>query len=331
MKNYQNLFFLLLFSCVTSFCFCAKKDYEHLAQHQGVAHVPWFTGSLLTPSPVNMLPGQPALEPAFIFINTYGKYESNWKLKNDSNMVSLKSLVDFQVGLTKRIGLEIIASSITNKKKGAISTHIEDTILRFGVQVADDIQGSWIPDIRIDIQEILPTGSYHKLNPKKIGTDITGQGSFQTGPLLVVQKMLFPGTSFFILKYSLGYFFPSTVSLKGFNAYGGNSNTRGKVHPGQSIYSSLSGDYSFTQRWALGFDLIFTHQKKSTFKGDPESIDKDFTAKVGLPSSTQFSFTPFFEYSFSPKSGLLGGPWITFFGRNSTAFLGGFISFLYIF
>lgn len=40
--------------------------------HPGVAvpYEPWFTGTLLAPTPVNMKPGHPAIEPIIKLINT---------------------------------------------------------------------------------------------------------------------------------------------------------------------------------------------------------------------------------------------------------------------
>ena len=69
-----------------------QKRYDYLAQHSDIAYVPWFTGSLLTPSPVNMYPNHPAIEPALIITDTYGKYDDNWKVKGSSNLVSVKRI-----------------------------------------------------------------------------------------------------------------------------------------------------------------------------------------------------------------------------------------------
>ena len=52
-------------------------------------------------------------------------------------MTSVKGSVDFQMGFNPRVGLEVITSFITNSKKSKTSTRFEDTIIRFGFQVAD--------------------------------------------------------------------------------------------------------------------------------------------------------------------------------------------------
>ena len=50
-----------------------------------LTYTPWFTGPLLAPTPINMKPGHPAIEPSFTIFNTYGKYNSNWNLKKQSS------------------------------------------------------------------------------------------------------------------------------------------------------------------------------------------------------------------------------------------------------
>jgi len=208
---------------------------------------------------------------------------------------------------------------------------MQDTILLLGFQIANDVKGSWIPDVRIDLQQTLPTGKYQNLDPKKLGTDSTGQGTFQTGPLFIVHKLLHPGNHFLSLKMSIGYLFPSTVKVKGVNAYGGDPQTKGKVRPGQTFATFLSGEYSINQEWGWGVDALFSHQGKSTFSGrSGYNLNKQQTS-VGLPSSSQFSLAPFIEYNFSSKMGALGGSWFTITGKNASAFLSGYFAFLYIF
>ena len=58
-----------------------QKRYDYLAHHPDLAYVPCFTGSLLTPSPVNMCPNHPVIEPALVITNTYGNYDENWREK----------------------------------------------------------------------------------------------------------------------------------------------------------------------------------------------------------------------------------------------------------
>ena len=328
LTSMTRLFFLLLFFPI--FLFSRQKNYAYL-KHHDVAYIPWFTGPLLSPTPINMLPGHPAIEPSIAVLYTYGEYNSNWKLENQPKTWSINSFLDFQFGFTDRIGMEIIASFISNFKQGESSTRIQDTVVLLGFQVASDTKGTWIPDIRIDLQETFPSGSYQKLSPNKLGIDSTGEGSFQTGPVIIVQKMFYPGNHFLALKASAGYVFPSSVYVKGFNTYGGGFDTKGRVRPGQTLTAFFTGEYSISQRWGWGFDAMFTHQKNATFSGFPGRTESEKLAHVGLPSSTQISLAPFIEHSFSPNMGIFGGSWFTLAGRNSAAFTSAYFAFLYVF
>jgi|JI10StandDraft_1071094.scaffolds.fasta_scaffold10997_10 hypothetical protein len=331
-KSFPCVFLCVLFSlAIHSVCYCKKRSYDHLETHSDVSYIPWFTGPLLSPTPVNMLPGHPAIEPSITIGNNYGKYDSHWRLNRETNEWFINPFLDFQLGFTDRMGLEILTSCISNFKKGASATRMQDTILLLGFQIANDVKGRWIPDIRIDLQETLPTGSYQKLNPENCGTDSTGQGAFQTGPLLIIHKLFYPGNHFLALKVSLSYLFPSNVKVKGYNTYGGGAQTNGIVHPGQTLTTFFSAEYSISQRWGWGFDSLLTYQKKSTFSGRSGRNTDNQPVSVDLPSSVQISLAPFLEYNFSSRMGVLGGSWFTIAGKNSLAFLSGYFAFLYIF
>jgi hypothetical protein len=294
-------------------------------------YTPWFTGPLLAPTPINMKPGHPAIEPTVTLFNTYGRYNSNWKLKKQDSTWAINPLIDFQFGITNNLGIETLVSFISNFKNGRSASHFQDTTVLFGYQVSNDIKGSWVPDFRLILQETFPTGNYQKLDPSKEGIDSTGFGSFQTGPVLVFRKLFYLPHSFFSLRWSIGYLFPSTVKVKGFNTYGGGYGTEGKVKPGQTLTAFLSGEYSINQRWVLAFDTEFLAQRKSHFTGKSGVNNIGEAASTRLPSSVQISFAPEVEYNFSQSSGLLAGVWFTVAGKNSSAFASAFLTYLYIF
>nr|NGX26738.1 hypothetical protein [Chlamydiota bacterium] len=261
--------------------------------HPGVEipYEPWFTGPLLAPTAVNMEIGHPAIEPFLFVFNTYGKYDSSWKLKNETTIWAINPLVDFQFAVTKRTGVEVIASFVTNIKDGQSKTHFEDTILLLGYQVSDDKKDSWVPDFRFLFQTIFPSGNYHQLDPILEGIDATGQGAYFFGPNLSFQKLFYLPENFFVLHWSFGYFYPTKTKIKNHNAYGGGFGTKGTIRPGQIFLAFLSGEYSFNQRWGFAFDLQFFHQTKTTdFNGRAGITTTGEPGTVGLPAATQIAF-----------------------------------------
>lgn len=320
---------LILFFLFPALVF-AKGDGSALDEEM-TPYTPWFTGPLLAPTPINMLPDRPAIEPTITVFDTYGEYNENWHLKKEKDIWAINPLVDFQFAITDFLGIETIIGALTNFRGSRISTNFQDTIMFFGCQLLNDKKGTWIPDLRFIIQETYPTGNYQDLDPVNEGIDSTGQGSFQTGPVLAFRKLFYLPENFLSLRGSVGYLFPSTVKVTGFNTYGGGFGTRGRVRPGQSFIAFFSGEYSISQRWALAFDSEFFYQRRSRFSGTPGFSEPGIEATNGLPTFVQISFAPELEYSFKFGSGLLGGLWFTLGGKNSPAFGSAFIAYLHIF
>lgn len=318
--------------------FLFQKDIQSLenphqySSAQLDSYKPWFTGPLLTPTPVNMVPGHPVIEPSFQVVSTYGKYNENKRLEGTTNMWTLKPLIDFQMGFTNRIGLEIVAAVTSSYKKGGSATRPIDTFLRFGYQVSNDQRGTWMPDFRIILQETLPTGSYQKLNPKKFGTDLTGMGSFQTGIYLVYQKLFHITNGHRLsIRSSLAYLYPAPVHVKGFNTYGGGHGARAKVYPGNLFQAYFSAEYSLSKYWAIINEWILFQNAKNRFRGKPGFLPDGQPSKIFTGSSHQLSTALELEHTFSARFGMLLGTWFTVNGRNSLAFLSNFIVFLYVF
>lgn len=313
--------YLILIILIPLSLFCRQRTYDHIQEAYNPPYIPWFTGSILPPSAVNAAPGHPIIAPIFGVINTYGEYNNNWKFKRTDNTWAVNPFFEFLFGINDHIGVDIYCSFISNFKKGQSSTYLQDTIILLGFQIAKDTPKSWVPDIRFIIQETFPTGNYQKLSPKKLGTDSTGQGSFQTGFNLVAQKLFPLENQFLLLKWTLGYLFPAPVSVKGLNTYGGGHGTSGKIFPGQTLMMYFSGEYSLNQRWVFAFDLYMDCQGKSTFSGKRGFTSNGIENAIGTPRMIQISAAPQVEYNFSGTSGLLFGAWGTIFGKNSPAYI----------
>lgn len=291
----------------------------------------WLTGPLLAPTPVNLDPGHPSLEPSITIFDFYGSYDTHWKLHTGDAVIALNLFVDFQFAFTKNTGVEIQAGAFSNFQHGKNSTHFEDTAVLLGFQLAHDKKDSWVPDVRFIIEEIFPTGNFQKFDPDKVDIEATGEGSFQTGPVLAFQKLFYFPKSFLTLRGSVGYFFPTPVKVKGFNTFGGGFGTKGRVKVGQTLLSYFSGEYSFSQRWVFAFDTQILFQGTSTFSGKAGVDASGLPADVGNPWLFQLSFAPQIEYNFSATMGIIGGLWFSLFGRNSDAFGSAFFAFAYVF
>lgn len=305
--------------------FARQRTYDYLAS-TNPPYIPWFTGSLLPPAATNAPVGHLILAPFLGFTLTYGRYENNGRFQSTSNTYAINPFLEFFLGLTDHIGVDLYASFISNFKKGQTATHLQDTIILLGLQLAKDRPNSWIPDLRLCLQETFPTGNYQKLNPNKMGIDSTGQGTFQTGFNLIAQKLFPLNRNFLLLKWTLAYLFPAPVHVKGYNTFGGGPGTSGKVYPGQTLLLYFSGEYSFSQRWVFAFDTFLQYQQKSPFSGT-KGMSNGLPNTVGLPPTLQLSIAPEIEYNLSSTSGLLLAFWGTIWGRNAPAFASTAISY----
>ena len=188
----------------------------------------------------------------------------------------------------------------------------------FGFQILRDNKEDWTPDLRLVLGETFPTGKYQHLNPRKGGSDIFGTGAYVTTAILILAKTFYTDPRHpYNLNLNLYYIQPSGVPIHGTSLYGGSADTRGRAFPNAGFITNLAIEYSLNMNWALGMDIRYVHQNKTTFKGN-----KGFLNQFGLPSSEQFSLAPCIEYSWSYYFSTAIGPWFSIAGRNSSAFFG---------
>jgi len=285
----------------------------------------WFTGPVLTPTPITMPPGHPALEVAYLVLDTYGEYKPTGTVKNVPDIWSTGPYVDFQAGFNKIIGIEFIGSITANFSQGAHSIHPRDSILRLGFQVSNDKENSWIPDFRILLQETVPTGRYRNLSLSNHATDSTGQGSFDTGVHFAVQKLFHPQKNHPLrIRGDVGYFVPAPVHIKGLSSYSETVRASGTVHPGKHFTSFLFGEYALSRTWAIACEVNYQQGERGKFS-------RKKGAKIRVPSFTQFTVLPEIQHTFKADVGMIIGGWFTATGKNASAFRGAFVSFLFAF
>ncbi len=290
-----------------------------------VSYKQWFTGALLTPNAKTVPYGHPGLEFVLVGSENYGRFDSKWNLCHIPSMWGIAPYFDFQASFNKIIGFELIGSVITNFCQGASFTHLQDTIYRLGFQISNDKSNSWIPDFRILVQEIFPTGKYQKFSPSKKGTDSTGEGSFQTGVHLVVQKLFNQiGKHSFRLRADIGYSVPAPVRVRGINYYGGTSDTSGKVYPGKFFITYIFGEIALNRKCAIALELNYQHGMRGEFSGKDPS-------KINVASFDELCALPEFQYTLTKNMGLVFGGWFTLAGKNTTAFRGGEVAILVLF
>lgn len=321
-------FFRLVLVLALSFIYSHpifSNDLNSKIAQSNIEYPQWFTGPILTPNPITLSPGHPGLELELSFSETYGFYDSQGKLNRTSTMLGIQPLFDFQMGFNNVLGIELIGSVLSNSSGGVSSVYPADSIFRLGFQISTDKEDSWIPDSRILIQETFPTGRYQESNPNKNGTDITGEGTFQTGIEFVFQKLFFAKAKHPLrLRGCIGYFVPAPVVVRGFNYYGGSTTAKGTVFPGKYITGFLYGEFALTRTWAIACELNYQQGEKGRYR-----IDRG--EKIVIPSFNEIWVLPEIQHTFSENCAMVIGGWFTPSGRNTSAFSKFFCAALVIF
>jgi hypothetical protein len=308
--------------------------------------LPWLTGPLIAPQPVVIPLRHFQLQYyTYATVNT-GTYNSHWRAKSNPNFYSVNPELVIYVGLTEFMDISFTPQAFYNATQGQSSFQFGDLPTGLDFQLVDSQKYQWFPGIKFAIEEIFPTGKYQKLNPKKKGTDVGGEGAFRTDPSLVFYKIYhIKGQHYLSVELDLEYLISTSVHVREFNAYGGGFGTKGTVFPGNFFTGILSFEYSFNKNWVIALDNVFYHQDKTRFRGkkgalSPTSDESPAAelnlstldaggASIGGPSSEQYSLAVGIEYNFNKFLGISGGTWFSVAGRNSKQFASAALTLYY--
>ncbi len=291
---------------------------------------PWYAGPLLTPSAHILPPGSVNVQPYLFYTNNYARFDEHGHSKKIPNIHTINPTVPVLVGMLSWVDLSFNVQGIWTQARKQYTGFWGDTSVGLGFGLLSE--GPYRPALLFAVKETFPTGRYQKLNPKKQGTDATGGGSYSTNLSFNISKVIWWITLHPInFRASFNYSLPALVSVKGYNAYGGGTGTRGKVHPGNTFQGDLGFEYSFSQKWVFPLDIVYVYSRKTTFSGKPGRAAPGVPATVGGPFNDQLSLAPGLEYNPNENLSLLTGVWFSVWGRNSFNFASAVFSVEYTF
>jgi hypothetical protein len=270
---------------------------------------PWMTGPLLAPSGKTIPAGHVNFEP----YGFYTMYPGNFR--------NVELLPVLTVGVTNFLDVQTSLPVDHSWNHGQQGGNIGDYSLGIGLQVLREQEHSWVPNLRMTIQEVFPTGKFDHLNPNKLGTDQTGIGAYQTAIGFHFQKLKDFGNDHYLRsRLSLLGSWASDVHVEGASVFGGNDITEGDIKPGNSFSADLAFEYSLTQHWVPVFELLFVDSNSSDFNGNPGLTPGGVIDSIGGGGGTQLSLAPALEYNFSPQLGVIGGVWFAVTGPSGGGF-----------
>ena len=303
-KNFQNLLFpLLLILSVSSHA------------------EPWFTGPILAPAGKTTPRGHVNLENYVFYSENIGEFNRHWRLIHTLSGQSYQENPVLSYGLADRVDFQFSLPYAVNRNKGKTAHHIGDTAATLGIQVFQQNQSLWKPNLRLTLQQVFPTGRYEDLNPTNEGTDGTGLGSYETSLGLNFEHLSLIARDYYLrTRLSLNYLFASTTSIRGLNNYGGNQVTNGRVNPGDMMSVDLAGEFALTQHWVGVMEAYFVYRNGATFRGAPGIKEDGLPLQIGSGDVVELSFAPAIEYNFSEKYGVIAGVWFSEIGKDAPDF-----------
>jgi hypothetical protein len=290
---------------------------------------PWYTGPLLTPSASMVAPGYGTIQPYFFINQNYAVFDEDRKsvpLAHDS--FGFNPVLVLQFGVTDSVDTAVTMQTQTNWLEGKSAGGFGDIKCRVGFLIQP--QTLYVPKMKFIIQETFPTGKYQQLRTDAL--DGAGKGAYNTAFTFAMSKILFWTTAHPVnTRLALVYKIVQPLTVHGINAYGGGSDTHGRVRPGSEFNADLGIEVSFDQHWVLATDFVYTAIGSTSFKGHLGTNTTGETAHVGKGFSDNFSLAPALEYNWSSNLGILAGVQFSVYGRNSSNFISTILSLTYAF
>lgn len=296
-----------LFTCLLliSFCYAQEPSAEPAPEF-------WSTAPLLAPAGDILNVGEINYEPYLYFTRFKDSFDGDWHTTSSPLFTSLSTQPLFRFGILPLTELDLTPNISYNYSQGAASWTFGDILINFDIGLVNLDTTT----LKFRASANLPTGKYQKLNPNKYGTTTSGTGSWAPGlGLIFYHTAHFYGHHFLATTFFTTYQFGTPVRVKGYNAYGGDADTRGTVYGGNLFQTILSFEYSLSQNWVLSLDNEYDHTNSTRFSGlsgDSPPVN---------PSSESFTMAPAIEYCWSENLGIIAGAWVTVAGRNIDKFV----------
>jgi hypothetical protein len=288
---------------------------------------PWLTGPLLTPGGHVVPTGHINIEPTQVVNTGYGVYNEHWKgvsLKN--NIYQVQTQFPMVIGLPWKLDIGIFPQWSWVHTHGASHWDFNDLTLQLDRQLASRTKYDWWPSVKFSVLATIPSGKYQHLNPHAKGTDLGGGGNWLPSAGFVFSHLFHLSGLYFInTRAYIQYSVSTSVHVKGLNAYGGGSGTKGTVYPGNQLLAQAAMELSLPYRFGLALDLQYRHTDKDRFKG-VHGTTEGVRNIIGVPSREQMVLAPALEWSWSQYWGVIGGAKFSVAGRNAGEFVGAIVA-----
>jgi hypothetical protein len=280
---------------------------------------PWFTGPILAPAGHTVARGHTNFEIYGVDVFAYGQYNGKGQLVRTPLFKSFVANPLLTHGFTDWLDVQIGIPYAFNSTRKMNYNRLGDMTVALGFQLIEQKGSPHKADVRILLQETLPTGKFDQLNPLLFGTDITGLGSYQTQIGLNLQYLREVLSSHYLrTRLILSHLYANATHVNGLNSYGGAVNTSGRISPFDENDADLAFEFTLTQHWVAVMEGTLSSGSTARFIGFPGTTASGLPAAVGSGSFNETALAPALEYNFNANVGLIGGVWFTVGGVNTT-------------
>lgn len=178
-----------------------------------------------------------------------------------------------------------------------------DISLTFKYRLVEESES--LPTVSAIITPTFPSGHFHHLNPRRIGTDAIGGGAYVLTPGLNLSKYVKP----FIIYGNLWYSMQTDFT-----------DDDGPQHPRDFVTANLAVEYPFTSKWVGCLELTSFWDTGRLFGQSPNA-----------PPAALISLAPEIEYMATDKLSFSLGVNVDLAGRNTAAAVTPLFSMVYAF
>ena len=282
---------------------------------------PWFTGPILALSGKTLPRGHTNIEVYSFNVHSNGRYndQSHFESRPASDTAQFSGI--FGHGLSDSFDMQFSFPLTINKFNGQTNKDIGDMVALLGYQVMTQPEGTWWPNLRVALQESVPTGKFDRLSTTLRTTDDHGKGSYLTTLSFNFQTLFQPFADHYLRTFlSLGLTEPSTVHVQGVSIIGGTRDTNGSFNPGLSAWVDLAGEFTINQNLVVVMEALYGMGAPLHFTGFPGLTNLGQPLSLESGKNRALSYAPALEYNFTANFGVIAGVWFSVLGQNISQF-----------
>jgi hypothetical protein len=256
-------------------------------------------GPLITDGADPMDPGKVSLELTSALFIKHGIFDEDGSLQySPSGDRGYRFLTVFKVAYGLFNNAEISASFsasynwATLREQSAQGGGLGDTLVGGKYRFVENDTEGLRPSVSAVLKVKFPSGKYETLSPDKLGTDQTGNGSYEVILGLNVSKIW----KNWALHGNLWYDWVAETTIQGV-----------KAKPGNIVYYNFAVEYALTKKWTAL--LEFNGWEQGTTERNDQNVTKS--------EARSLSLLPGLEWRFSKSAYMVFGVSIPLFGKNT--------------